>query len=363
MKNTLLIIGNAIRINQLFSDYLLREVRWSLHSVDSVVYLSEQNKNLFIELQEIIDKSETCVIAVNKDHFPTVSKLIATLLEDTLVLKESMLIPTKTSVFESGSFLIEYESRQINVLQVQSGERMPGILIRHEHKEAVLNVFGVDEQSAAMLLKSLADSHSVHLEVVPFIEGWGQIVARCQKYGDLSSFIQAARQLLGPKLIASQNVIAFIIEKLYDRRKTVTFAESCTGGGLAELFTRESGASHIFEGSVVSYSNLIKRSWLNVSEENLDTYGAVSEAVVRDMLQGALNLSNADYALALSGIAGPTGGTTGKPLGTVFIGCRTREGKELIERMQFKGDRQYIQKQSAYHAVMQLVNLAESDLS
>lgn len=116
--------------------------------------------------------------------------------------------------------------------------------------------------------------------------------------------------------------------------------------------TKESGASNVFDGGVIGYANAIKESWLEVSSENLESFGAVSEAVVREMLEGALKLSGADFALATSGIAGPSGGSASKPIGTIFIGAKDRKGAEIIERLHFKGDRNYIQAQATIYAYL-----------
>lgn len=100
---------------------------------------------------------------------------------------------------------------------------------------------------------------------------------------------------------------------------TVSTAESCTGGYIAHLITSVPGSSEYFKGSVVAYSNEVKMNVLNVSEDTLKKYGAVSEETVREMAQGVLNVMNTDTAVVTSGIAGPSGGTPEKPVGTVWI--------------------------------------------
>jgi nicotinamide-nucleotide amidase len=106
---------------------------------------------------------------------------------------------------------------------------------------------------------------------------------------------------------------------LLDAGKKVTLAESCTGGAITSSITSVAGSSEVFEAGFVVYANHIKAKVLGVSDQTLDEYGAVSEQVVREMAQGALRVSGADIALAISGIAGPGGGTPDKPVGTVWI--------------------------------------------
>ncbi len=144
-----------------------------------------------------------------------------------------------------------------------------------------------------------------------------------------------------------------IIKKLASQNQTISFAESCTGGRIAAAFTSISGASAVLDGSVVTYSNAIKHTWLGVDNEVLEKFGAVSSQCVSQMLEGIKNLSGADYALAVSGIAGPTGGTELKPVGTVYIGLQTPISQEVFQCF-FHGDRESVQEQSTTFAIEKL---------
>ena len=141
-----------------------------------------------------------------------------------------------------------------------------------------------------------------------------------------------------------QNTIE-IINKLKAQKQTITFAESCTGGRIASEFTAISGASSVLGGSCVTYSNEIKSQWLGVSKETLINHGAVSKECVEEMLTGIIKLALADCAIAVSGIAGPTGGSNEKPVGTVYIGVKTKQNI-LVEHHLFQGDRTSIQEQA-----------------
>ena len=125
---------------------------------------------------------------------------------------------------------------------------------------------------------------------------------------------------------------------LTDRRLTLATAESCTGGNIARLLTAHAGASTYFRGGVVAYSNAVKESALGVSHATLETHGAVSEATVREMAEGALRRLGADYAIATTGIAGPDGGTKEKPVGTVWIAVASRTSTEA-RLLQFGANR------------------------
>ena len=123
-----------------------------------------------------------------------------------------------------------------------------------------------------------------------------------------------------------QEVLGKILLK---NKKTISTAESCTGGAIASLITSVPGSSAYFEGSVVSYSNKIKKSLLGVKESTLDQFGAVSEETVKEMLTGLLQKMNTDYGIAVSGIMGPDGGTPDKPVGTVWIAVGNRENQHV----------------------------------
>lgn len=146
-----------------------------------------------------------------------------------------------------------------------------------------------------------------------------------------------------------QNTIE-IIDTLKAKNQTITFAESCTGGRVASAFTAISGASSVLNGSCVTYSNEIKSQWLGVSEETLIKHGAVSSQCVKEMLVGVIKLASANCAIAVSGIAGPTGGSQEKPVGTVYIGVQIDE-KSTVEHHLFKGDRESIQEQATTAAI------------
>ena len=147
-----------------------------------------------------------------------------------------------------------------------------------------------------------------------------------------------------------------IIEALKREGATIAFAESCTGGKIASALTSISGASAVFEGAMVTYSNRIKHEWLGVDSTILKQHGAVSKACVEAMLLGIAQQSGAAYAIAVSGIAGPTGGTPQKPVGTVYIGVKTPTSM-IVNHYCFDGDRVGIQEQSVLAAYEILFSL------
>jgi len=137
-------------------------------------------------------------------------------------------------------------------------------------------------------------------------------------------------------------------------------AESCTGGGVAQAITEISGSSAWFERGFVTYANAAKVEMLGVSEETLRIHGAVSEAAVREMAEGALRHSHAQVALAVSGIAGPTGGTPEKPVGTVWFAWSLRNGATHARLHHLSGNRAEIRAQSVRIALQGVLDLLGS---
>ncbi len=149
---------------------------------------------------------------------------------------------------------------------------------------------------------------------------------------------------------------------LLNHKKTITCAESCTGGLVASLITEISGSSNIFNGSIISYSNEIKNQELNVKIETLEKYGAVSEQTVKEMLRGSLAKFKANYSIAISGIAGPTGGVKNKPVGTVVIGIMGDSESFEIETFHFKGTRKEVQNMAAKQSLKKISNFVQKTL-
>ncbi len=141
----------------------------------------------------------------------------------------------------------------------------------------------------------------------------------------INSEVEKLKAIIGDIIFGYDDITleAVVGQLLKEKQKTLSTAESCTGGYIAHLITSIAGSSEYFEGSVVSYSNNVKMNVLHVPETALTEHGAVSREVVEAMAQGAKELIKTDYAVATSGIAGPTGGTDEKPVGTTWIAVAT----------------------------------------
>jgi PncC family amidohydrolase len=151
----------------------------------------------------------------------------------------------------------------------------------------------------------------------------------------------------------TRKIEGFIVRLLTKRRQTLALAESCTGGFIANLITNVPGASAVFAGGVVAYANEVKEKFLGVRAKTLKEHGAVSEAVAREMAEGARKKFGVDFAIAVTGIAGPAGGTKDKPVGTVFIALADDFGT-VVERRSNSCGRETFKQLTAQQALAML---------
>ncbi|MBR5828306.1 MAG: CinA family nicotinamide mononucleotide deamidase-related protein [Paludibacteraceae bacterium] len=195
-------------------------------------------------------------------------------------------------------------------------------------------VHGIPESQLAILIEDWENAlpSSIRLAYLPKD---GIIRLRLSSYGEateeqVQEHIDSLLPLISNYILALEDISleALAGRLLKQQGKTIATAESCTGGRLAAALNAQSGSSAYYMGSVVAYDNSVKTNVLGVSPITLNTEGAVSESTVRQMAEGVRSLLNTDYAIATSGIAGPTGGTVDKPVGTVWIAWATPTATE-----------------------------------
>ena len=225
-------------------------------------------------------------------------------------------------------------------------ERFTGL-----NKTSVLHlpVFGLGESTIQRMIGEGVDSWPSNVELgfrasLPLVDV-KLTTQSSEAEKDRERCLVELRSLLGAHVVAEQETTLpkTVVDLLLQQGKTLATAESCTGGLIASQITAISGASAVFEMGIVSYSNRIKHDLLNVDNTLLEQHGAVSEAVVRAMALGALQQSKSDYAVAVSGVAGPDGGTESKPVGTVWVAWGM-SGKIEAQCLYFPGPRGYFQQ-------------------
>jgi nicotinamide-nucleotide amidase len=228
-------------------------------------------------------------------------------------------------------------------------------------RTAKVNTFGIGESDAAEKLADLTDRHANPTVGTTVSDGLCSIRIRSEAKDatEADAMLQTAIEQVEDRLgsiafgreedTLEQSVISLCIE----RQQTVATAESCTGGLLGAMLTSVAGSSAAYLGGWVTYHNAMKQQQLGVADATLEQHGAVSEAVVLAMAASARQRSGADYALSISGVAGPGGGTENKPVGTVWIGLATPE-TTLARQARFSGPRQSVRDRAAKCALQML---------
>ena len=207
---------------------------------------------------------------------------------------------------------------------------------------------GIGESALAEVIKDFEYTLPAEIKLA-YLPNYGMVRLRLstsgfdkdKTKGRLDSYFTQLKSLVKEYMVTDvdDSMPVFIGKLLKSKNKTVSTAESCTGGYIAHLITSVAGSSDYFKGSIISYSNDVKQKMLNVSETTLSNFGAVSEETVAEMLKGLLEKLNTDYGIAVSGIMGPGGGTENKPVGTVWIAVGT-SSNHLCQKFSLRFDRE-----------------------
>jgi len=239
---------------------------------------------------------------------------------------------------------------------------LPEILAQYKTlpvlRQRILKIYGLSEPGIAETLKNLSErTENLTLGFYPhFPENHITITLRGHDeptvLSDLDKVEKEIRNLVGPFIFATgnQSMESVVGDMLRERRLTISLAESCTGGLIGNLLTNVSGSSNYFQEGLVVYSNQSKVDRLNVPPQTIERYGAVSDQTVREMAKGVKKSLNSDIGLAVTGIAGPDGGSEEKPVGTVFIGMAANN-EIFSKRYLFWGTREQVKINTATMAL------------
>lgn len=224
---------------------------------------------------------------------------------------------------------------------------------------------GEGESFLAEEIADIEDSLPPYIKLA-YLPKLGQVRLRLSAYGDNADLLKqkvdefAARivERVGVNVVTQEDIPLekALLNIMTEKGLTLSVAESCTGGYISHLFTQHPGSSKVFFGGAVSYSNQLKESLLGVKDETIEKYGAVSEETVTEMVAGALQNFKSDFAIAVTGIAGPDGGTPDKPVGTVWIGVASAR-ETLVKKFTFSSKRIQNIERSAMSALSMLNTL------
>lgn len=227
---------------------------------------------------------------------------------------------------------------------------------------------GIGESFLAERIKDFESSLPKHIKLA-YLPNHGMVRLRLTAQGnkqtvedELNNTFNVLKEQVKDVMAIDEDISFEVLlgRLLKEKNKTVSTAESCTGGYIAHLITSVAGSSEYFKGSVVSYDNCIKENVLHVSDETLKTVGAVSEETIKQMINGVLNVMQTDYAVAVSGIMGPGGGSAEKPVGTVWMAVGNAEKIET-KKIHFRFDRKRNIELTAINALYLLCDFIKKE--
>ena len=387
MKAEIISIGDELLIGQVVNtnaSWMAEQLNLAGIKVNCILTISDQKEQILETLKIASERSDVLLLTgglgPTKDDIT--KKTLCEFYNSELVFDEDVFEDVK-SIFSKRGFVVS----KVNKMQAEVPDNctpirnkngtapgmwfekdntilvsMPGVpfemkammetdiipeLIKRFRLPSLLNktvlTHGVGESSLASIIEDWENKLPENIKLA-YLPQPGIVRLRLSGKGDNKLVLQKQiddevlklHQLI-PNLIFGYNkdtMEGVIGDLLRKTQMTLATAESCTGGYIAHLITSVPGSSDYFESSVVSYSNTVKEKSLGVSPENLEKFGAVSEQVVLEMAKGVQKKLNTDYAIAVSGIAGPSGGTDEKPVGTTWIAVATPE-KTIVKRFHF----------------------------
>jgi nicotinamide-nucleotide amidase len=225
--------------------------------------------------------------------------------------------------------------------------RIPDLFTTGFIEHRTLLTAGIGESFLAEMIKDFEAALPVHIKLA-YLPNYGMVRLRLTAFGfdqlalqsEINAHFNTLKQQVAQYLVVDEDIpMELAVGRLLQQKgQTVATAESCTGGYIAHLLTSHAGASAYYKGSVISYDNSIKEKVLQVKTATIETVGAVSEETVQQMATTVLSIMETDYAIAVSGIMGPDGGTKDKPVGTVWVAIAGKN-KTLTKQFHFRFDR------------------------
>ncbi|MCT4597661.1 MAG: competence/damage-inducible protein A [Vallitalea sp.] len=226
-----------------------------------------------------------------------------------------------------------------------------------------LKLCGIGESTVASMIQHIIDNQS-NPTIAPYAKAGEvhlRITAKTNSNKEAIDLIDEmevkVRNIVGEYIYTTDNktLEETVVDLLNNNNLTLSLAESCTGGLLSSRIVNCSGVSEIYKEGIITYSNEAKMKYLSVSKDTLDEYGAVSEQTAREMVEGLIKNCNTSTGIAITGIAGPTGGTKDKPVGLVYIGIYYK-GTITVKKCNFSGNRQKIRDRAVVEALIMLWN-------
>lgn len=287
-----------------------------------------ENKDVLEDIKKLLSSKNREINELNKQQALVLSK--GQIIRNHLGTAPGMIMQKNNTIFISLPG-VPYEMKPMLLQSIEWIKKhflLPNII----HK--TLLVYGIPESELALMIEDWENRLRKDNISLAYLPNRNFIRLRLSAFSsnsnvaeNINTYANELKNILGNHLVGEESfenndenpVARILVETLKKEQLTISFAESCTGGSIAAAITKIAGASEIFKGSVVSYSNEIKTKILNVSEDILNTHGAVSKECTEQMVKAVQQIMQTDIALSISGIAGPSGGTPEKPVGTVWM--------------------------------------------
>ncbi|MDL0088817.1 CinA family protein [Campylobacter gastrosuis] len=358
MRHRILIVGDELKMNKPMLNYIYESYESHFGELGDISFVTKSNTEFLFVVENLIEGYDSLCIFADDENYGIMARNLATLSGDVLEINDNQTLVAKNAIsVNQGSFLIKLNETFINLITANSGQKLPEILVKNDDEVSEFFIFDTDTKSVKILLKPLANPYKVGVSISEILPNLSAIKVVAWQFGSVSGFKKSVKNLFSNKMIDDKNLIKFIADKMIQNGVKITFAESCSAGLCAASIAKFSGISEIFDGSLVTYANAIKHEWLGVSDKILSEFGAVSKECVEAMTQGALRSSYADFAIAVSGIAGPNGGSDEKPVGLVYVSILHKSGESLTQKLMLNGDRNYIREQSVLSAFLLILKL------
>lgn len=402
-----LLIGQVVDTNSAWLGQVLNKYNIKIKRIHSISDDAQEIKSC---LANCLERSELIIITgglgPTKDDIT--KKTLAEFFNSDMVINQSVLAQLETYFKNRGRQMLEINQMQAEVPSVcrvltnalgtapgmwfDSNNKvvisLPGVPFEMKHifeHEALpliaqkfkmpafvhrtLVSFNVPESLLAKQIEDIEDSLPQHIKLayLPSLNTVRLRLSGSALSNDdnivqlLDHYVQLIKDRMGKAIVSDQDetLSQTVFNKLSQLNQTLSLAESCTGGYISHQLTQIPGASKVFVGSVISYSNSVKHHQLGVESTLFETVGAVSEQVVTQMVTGVRERLQTDYAIAISGIAGPEGGSEDKPVGTVFIGVSSAK-THVVNRFHFSGNRMQIIERSNNMALAMLLEMIQA---
>lgn len=335
--------------------------------------ISQFFKSPFIRNQQVLDHVKQLFLRIGRGEMPISNYAQADVLECAQVLFNDVGTAPGMWIERDNSFFAFLPGVPFEMKFLMEKRVMPRLMAMQSHVHVyhshILTV-GLGESFLAEQIADIEASlpHYIKLAYLPKI---GLVRLRLSATGtdvnlletETENFANRISERLKKYVVAKEDISLeeAIIKNFGEAQLKIAFAESCTGGSIASNLTKYTGASKVFDCGIVAYANHIKQGVLGVRKNTLDEFGAVSEQTVIEMAKGVQRVSGAEYGVATSGIAGPTGGTPEKPVGTVWIAVAGKN-ETVTKKFQFNNNRQINIERSTMQALILLWNLYVKEL-